>query len=390
MNKHQIFNKMPVFLSILLFVLSTLVILAIFNKEGYDYLWHLESAKTLSLKNFFSYYQENTYPLWHVFCSIALQILPFSEGLIVAMVTSVFTMVTYIIVYKWLKQQCNLNDNVWIISILSFFLLILGPLYFPWFNEYYYLGQGTPNTWHNPTNLAVRPFAVISFIYILKIIDNYNEKRQPNLKQYIVLSITLLLSVLAKPSFILMIIPGLGLFMIGTFIKDNKLFGCHMKMILAFIPAVLLFLSQYLMIFVSGRRGDSVGFGWLKVMHLYTPNVMVSFLLAFAFPIYLFVLDFKDSIKDSSVQLSLCCLCSGWLEAAVLLENGRHMSDGNFCWGLYIAMVFVWMTSIKRIIMLTNQRKDRFVLIGWILLVLHICFGAFYMGLLLFHREIAI
>ena len=38
---------------------------------------------------------------------------------------------------------------------------MVGPLYLRFYNHLYYLGQNTPNPWHNPTYTGVRPFMFI-------------------------------------------------------------------------------------------------------------------------------------------------------------------------------------------------------------------------------------
>lgn len=378
MNKK---NKgfIPTVLFILLYCISSVAVVnAVYKTGGGDYLWHLGSAKEISFKGFVDYYIVNPYPMWHILCKLAICISSLPEDWIVAFVTTLFSFVAYIIVNFWLTSECKSIEKDFLVNILTFALFILGPLYLPRFNPNYYLGQGTPNTWHNPTNLTVRPFAILTFIILIKLIEDYQlEKKGFDRRRLYLLSFTLLISVWAKPSFIMMVIPGVGLFMIVTCYKDRSLMGLYLRIILAFIPAVILFLSQYVMLFVSGERGDAVGIGWLTVLHMYTSNVIISFLLAFAFPIYWLLVDFKDCIKDVSIQLGTCCVCSGWLEMAVLLENGIHRADGNFFWGYYIAMFFMWLAIIRRFILSQNRKNIR-LWIGWILLVLHIIFGIYY------------
>lgn len=377
MKKTNKYNIICIVLSVVLFMFSSYVISSIYNKGGYDYGWHLNSAKEITIAGFIQYYISNTYPLWHLLSKIGTKILPFSDGVIVGIVTSAFTVIAFVMVCKWLLKECKEAKTPILVIILSLFMFVLGPLYVPQFNTYYYLGQGTPNVWHNPTNLTVRPLAILAFIIIVKIIRDYKNEMNVQRRDYIILALTLVVSVFAKPSCIIMIIPGLGLYMIITFVKDRSLFKLYLKLVLAFVPAVLIFFSQYLIIFASGQRGDNVGFSWLTVWNFYTPNVFISFLLAMAFPIVVFLTDYKESFKDPTVHLAICCLISGWLESAILVEDGQYLKSGNFLWGYYLAMCLVWMVALKRFLLM-NRKKEVSMLVSSVLLVLHIVCGSIY------------
>ncbi len=377
MKKSNKYNIICLVLAVVLFLFSTYVISAIYDKGGYDYGWHLNSAKEITIAGLVQYYISNTYPLWHLSAKIGTKILPFSDGMIVGVVTSMFTAIAFFFVCKWLLKECQQIKAPIIVMLVSMIMFVLGPLYVPQFNNYYYLGQGTPNVWHNPTNLAVRPLAILAFIIIIKMIRDYRNDLDVSKRDYIILAITLVISVFAKPSCIIMLIPGLGLYMVITFIKNRRLFKFYLKIVLAFVPAVVIFFSQYLIIFASGQRGDKVGFSWLTVWECYTQNVLISFLLAMAFPILVFVMDRKESFKDPAVHLAICCLISGWLESALLVEDGRYLKSGNFLWGYYLAMFLVWMVALKRFLLI-NREKEVSILISGMLLILHVACGFIY------------
>lgn len=366
------------FYSLLIFSITCFVVVAIYNKGGDDYVWHFDLASEFSLDGFLQYYIGCTYPLWHISAKIVSSILPFSDAVSAGLTTATFSLASFIVAIKWMQKECMPKEKVSLVSLMTFLLFVLGPLYVPQFNVRYYLGQGTPNTWHNPTNLAVRPFAILAFILIVKLIRDYKKSTDFNKKELLALSITLAISVLAKPSCIIMLVPGLGLYMIITILKDKKLLNLYVRIIFAFVPAVILLFAQYLIIFASGQRGNSIGIGWCDVLHLYTSNIFVSMLLALAFPLYIFIVDYKESLRDVSVGLALCCLVSGWLEAVLLFEDGDQFYTGNFLWGYYLAMFFVWMVTIKRLILMEKDKKY-IKWIGWILLLLHCVCGTFYL-----------
>ncbi|MBE6894312.1 MAG: hypothetical protein E7483_01710 [Ruminococcaceae bacterium] len=113
----------------------------------------------------------------------------------------------------------------------------------------YYMPYGTPNVWHNPTYLPMRPFAVLSIYYFYKLYNSLFEDKNGNnaaLKNAVLFAVMLFLSVLAKPNFALFFLVGAGLvvavkmfkkFSIASIKSGAVIFACV-------LPTMVLMLVQ--------------------------------------------------------------------------------------------------------------------------------------------------
>lgn len=297
---------------------------------------------------------KSSYPIWHVVTAILYKYVGLNENEAAASATAFFNCFTYWCVnavwscYGGDGQQ---KSNTW---LWSFLLMIMGPLYMPRYAQYYYLGQGTGNIWHNPTNMAVKGTAVLAFMLIGALIYRENN----SVKHYLLLAVLLMISALEKPSFLQGIIPGVGLYMILRCIfemfwrRDRKKFVSEcknfIKIITAFIPAAFILFFQFYVSFFSGEQSGGIGIAYGFVLHNYSSNLFHSFLLAFAFPIVVLIIDFKSMIKDIFFQVACCYEFSAWLESAMIYEKGTRMFHGNWLWASYLSMFIVWMISLMK------------------------------------------
>lgn len=329
---------------------------------------------------------ENPYFMWHLLVKVVKSIFFMPLEYAAATVSSATNTIVYLIAVKIMRSYYHVENA----NLIGFILLLVGPLYIPWYNPQIYYGQGTPNLWHNPTNLMVKPFAVSCFFIIVSLLGRIHKKEKLIKKQYITLGVLLFLSVLAKPSFLQGIIPGLGLYFLIHCIKDkfqnlkNYLYIC-----LAFIPAVCWMGWIFISAFYTGETGEGIGFGWLEVISISTSNVLVSVLLLRGFPLLYLILNWKKLWNKTDVQLSICWEVMSWLESALLYEQGIRKSHGNFSWAVLLSVFVFWMVMLLHFIkdiqvMDINNKKEvikNSVLL--VILLLHLLCGCYYIFCLL-------
>ena len=291
-----------------------------------------------------------SYPLWHYTTRFLYVVFGFEEPMAAAIAMAMYNMLTYIAIDYFCKELfpeiCDETGNYILLLMMVFFV---GPLYYPRFNIHYYEGQWSPNPWHNPTNITVRFFTVLALTLIGIIIENAVK-----IYHYILLAVVLLLSALAKPAFLQGIIPGLGLYMIiSMFIKkDKNLLVKYIKIIVAFIPSVMYMVYQFFMTVTTNKSNSQnqsdvmgVGFAWGREMHEWTTNMGMSFLLAFAFPVIVFVFNYKTVLKNKIVQIICCFEVAAWLEGALLYFKGKEGAC-DFVWASILSMFMVWLIAI--------------------------------------------
>lgn len=249
--------------------LATYVI-TLFQVDSGDFVAHISWAKKFNFTYIVDYLTSiMPYPLWHFLvksCKVLFDI----DGA-AALVTATVNGFSFLAAV-WTQKVCfsELDDREGHVIFWTICLMFVGPLYFPHFNDFYYLGQGTGNVWHNPTTIMVKPFAIIAFCIIAKVIKKQGKVTKAEI---IALVITLVLSVIAKPAFLQAIIPGLGFYMFIRLCldKSREELVKFISLAASFIPAVVIMLFQlYITMFGYGEN-QNVG-SQLVVGEVAMPN----------------------------------------------------------------------------------------------------------------------
>ncbi|EOS29854.1 hypothetical protein C807_02248 [Lachnospiraceae bacterium 28-4] len=388
-DKENSINRMTVcFLGTVFIFIITFY--AVLHVNSSDYEKHSLWARELSIGHLFRFMQNYVaYPLWHIVTKTFYKTFGFSLLWARATTTALFNCFAYWCV---LGVWNSFSDSRLPAAAKSFWaccLLVVGPLYAPWFNNYYYLGQGTGNTWHNPSNIAVKGFCILCFCMIVRLLESQKTIKEDK-RRYVLLSFLIFCSALAKPSFLQGMIPGLGLYFVIAVIinKGNReKIVKYFAIVATFIPAVLLLFYQLFFSFFADTKihsGGSIGIGFGRVLHNWTPNLFISFILAFAFPIFILVLDFRNLIKKIPIQVALCYEFCAWAESALLYEAGERELDGNWLWGSYLSMFIVWMLFLFEYFNIISGdkagaiKKNICLYGGSALLFSHVICGIFY------------
>ncbi len=224
------------------------------------------------------------YPLFFGFSRLLSHVLSIEAA--VTTVLTVFNLISFFAVYIWLTVNMKLDrSRALIVTCLAYLVsMIFWPLNIhtdsSWYN-FRYLGVFTPNPYQNATYIATRPFAFLLFIKFHEI-----ETTAGRYKDYLLLSLWLLLSVLAKPSFVLIFLPVMGMVTIGDVIRKQKEFSHILKMFLAVLPACILLAFQFLNVFEgSAETSGGIHVGFAVVWHLWTKGIKKAFIFANLFPI---------------------------------------------------------------------------------------------------------
>lgn len=364
----------------IIFILTYIVTYKEFSVPTNDYIVHSSIAVSQGIIP-----DGNVEFLWHSAVAFIYKLVP---GIPLAhaasIVSSIANAATYGLIYKYIGRRHTASNTV--VSVLALAIMFVGPLYIPWFNENYYLGQYISNTWHNPTNLMVKPFVVLSFYYIVKILDGFNDGNY-NKKDYICLAIIAPLSCIAKPSWIQIIIPALAIYLIMLLAcsRTKKTFLFCLRVASSFVPAVLVILIQFIYLFGHVTEEQTSGivikpfYCWLQ----YSNSPIISFLISMSFPIVVFVCNIKK-LRDTDVKLSIYLIISGFLEYILLVEDGPRANDGNFGWGAALSVLITHVVAMEKFLSFndicdTAQIRDKIKLyFQWLMLFLNLWFGIRY------------
>ena len=139
-----------------------------------------------------------------------------------------------------------------IVVICLFFLSMLYPpsgIYLPGI-RFKYLGVFTANPFHNATFMAARPFAVLAFLWYVKLLSVY-EKGVHRAADYVLFAVFLLLATMTKPSFTLVMVSTAGLIMLYRLFRTKfRNFIPTVRLGLCFVHTFLDLLYQFKRVFV--------------------------------------------------------------------------------------------------------------------------------------------
>jgi hypothetical protein len=272
------------------------------------------------------------------------------------------------------------NPNVYLFFSVAVNIAIA--IFLPFFNRDMYLGQWSPNIWHSPTMTLLKPFALVSFLWFIQIL-----KDRSAIKPYflILVSISLLIGTFVKPSYIICLIPAVGIYL---FIFHYKQTDLYMKLFWVFLPSLLLLAYQYLETYSLSETNsyfhDNIKLTWFGVTKMYTKSVFVSTLLVTAFPLSVLVMKYKGIRKNIPLLFSWILWTVSFLISGLLAEQYKF-SQGAFIFSYIICLFILYVFSVGEYLNWFSEFKKYYLRITIIGLILsyHLISGILYLSNLL-------
>lgn len=333
-----------------------------------DIVAHMEHALSLDMV------LEVTHCGWHFVCWLFYACLPISIQAAASMATALFNAASAVLVIWLLERYLKGRPaGAWLSGTAAVIALTAGPLYLRFYNSSYYLGQGSPNPWHNPTSTAVRPFMILITILTADYwaLDKTAAVRmgkravKKTTLYQLALMVLLFLSTITKPSFLMVYLPACGLIALARLIAGKgKNFVSLLIQHLYFIPSLLVFLWQYLKIYILGggvasQAGETgIAIDFFKVAGMYAPSVLFSLILKMAFPFLVILLWRKVIFKDRLFQLTFLQFIMGLLITWTFVETGKRASHGNFGWGNILASSMLWIFCVVFYVRELTQNRE--------------------------------
>lgn len=340
--------------------------------------------------------------LWHLTVLFFYTICAMPMEAAASYATALYGLFYYVVlvwVIRKLLSAKNSSLNPITLYGVAFGFYYVQALHFYWLDAgERYLGSFSMNPLHNPTQLGVRGFALIAFCIMVDMFGKWKSTEYQELffkiegkKPYILLTVSLFLSTIMKPTFAEVFVPAVGLLMLGELLirlvkkEDVKDYWTKcLTMFLCALPTILYMLLQYIMFFAFGgsyNAGEGVVLTTpFQVWNLFTDNVVLSIFLGMAFPLYVLMLDYRYFIERPAGKMALLSYGIGVLEAALLGEEGSRMTHANFLWPMMSGMFLMWVVALWRFLIL-EQTKDMTkkqqvcIVIGWVLFIAHVICG---------------
>lgn len=284
----------------------------------------------------------------------------------------------------WFSKSALPN---WFAATIVPVLLIVSPItIFYWADKHLYFGYIGINTYHSPTILLQKPFSLMLF-YLSGALWSGDCARNYRWLWW-ALPIVTILSALAKPSLLIVFLPGLLVFLVVLQWRKNKVdWPLFLWGIL--LPALLVLSWQYWFTYADSgqeqlfdKRG--IAFAPLQVVGKTSQWLFWKFLLSTTFPLATLILFWRSIKVDRQVIFAWMIFFFGTFVTYFLMESGPRAGDGNFLWSGQISLFLLFVASAAHIFNNANiswrsgLKNPQFFLCAAVLLM-HFLSGCFFL-----------
>jgi hypothetical protein len=258
--------------------------------------------------------------------------------------------------------------------LVTMCVMLLAPITLPTLGtRNLYFGYIVTSTYHNPTQVILRPLALLQFIYAVRVFGV--SGKAAHWRDVGAAAAFTLFGAMAKPNFIICLLPALALF---TFVRlmMRRSIGWRLLLIGIMLPAMALLVFQFALM-NEGRGGFA--FAPFMLMSHYSSDLLLKFALSAAFPLAVYLLYFEQARHDTALNLAWTAFACGSVYLYFFIE-GRDWAAGNFLWGAAMALLIVFVMSLLLFIRVNvhgtvGQFRDVRAGVCALLLALHVVCG---------------
>ncbi len=330
----DLFNIKKIIISVFYLTIFLIVIFLTTNQlTGPNYHSDL-SAHTSFIKQYFEGKVYIPHPVWHTLVHYMTDI-TLNVKFAASIVTALFVILWIYIVQMLYTYFVGKDRKDIYLYLFLFIIFIIGPAFVPAFTKYVIAGTGGPNIWNNVTLITVKPFAILTVFFTILSLEKKNTY------YYIIGAVSLLISIFAKPSFVIAFLPALALLILikKMYTKENIIYFVSLSLI-----SVGALAYQFLNTFGEGKGKIVISF--LGVWSVSSPCILISILLAIMFPLLYTVLNFNYVKKNNYVILMWFMTFISIIYAAFLAEQGPRFYHGNFFWSYMISLALLYVFTI--------------------------------------------
>lgn len=361
--QERVLEKRYIVLSIIFFVVVSAVYIRVFIGQYYTYptthtfpsdlLIHIDTGKDVS----------GSYSIMYILLGL-LNKLPNAGVVIALFLTSFMWLSVYIT--KLLFSQIDKKMSTEASWFWAWITHMVYPLLF--LNESL-RGVYNCNIVHNSTYQGMKPFMLLTFLFTIKIIDDYRYDGI-KVKDWLLIAGSLFMATLMKPNFTVGFAVTLLCFLIVDFFKDpKKRFLRCVALGTTVFPSFFIVLYQQNM---SLNTESQVAFGFFKAFYATNNYPITGLLVSLAFPLLCLIFNYKDLKEDRYYSFAWINFLVNFLIAAFLYETGIRLTHGNFMWGLSASLGILYVVSIVKYIELVRKKSMTQVIVLSMFLGMHL------------------
>lgn len=305
-----------------------------------DFGLHIESALRMP-----DTLEHVSYPLFHAVLLLMHRLLGLEPQLSALVAILLLMAPVPVIAFALYKGSVGNHVPDGVLMLFALGLAIMSPIAI-WTSKYM-IGYLNPIVYHNPTSITLRLFVIPVSVLAFRCFQS-QPYRSLNHRVYILslCAVLQVLSVMAKPSFAVALVPGCILFAFWRILRRGHVDWTLLALGIV-IPTTLMIALQSLITYVDFDDGSSIAIGFLTLMNLYTPiwRIPVQLLLSIVFPIGVGLLYAKQARQHLFLSFAWTVFICAILVTYMLYESGSRMPHGNFIWTGYSAVFLLMFAS---------------------------------------------
>jgi hypothetical protein len=221
-----------------------------------------------------------------------------------------------------------------------------------------YLGYVAVTAYHSPTQLLLRPLAVLLFLAVTALLMG----RSPQVSRRVAVTgfATLTFATtLAKPSYTICIVPAV---VVVLAVRRARRPSIDVGLLWwgFLVPAAAATAVTYLLTYVTGIHDVESGGVVLAPFDTYSHyshQLLLKFLLSAAFPIAVATAYRTTARRDLGLMLAWVAFAFGAAVTYFLAESGVRRYDGNFWWSGQITLFILYVASLSHALGVELQRR---------------------------------
>ena len=250
-----------------------------------------------------------------------------------------------LILYFWFGKSEHKNWDLKR-AALAFTMTFLAPVMLLAFKDHnFYYGYITLSNYHNPTIHLLKPFALLSFLYAIRLLTG----KKSNWKQIVLSAFWLSLSTWIKPNYTVAILPALILAILIRRLQhqsiDWKMAGYGF-----FLPGFCMLAIQWWIAYVVGEPGEGIILAPFKVEGAFSGWLFYKFILSTLFVLVVAWIARRKLLKDAGLLAGWCGFVMGAVQFYLLAEGGERFLHGNFRWSGQIMLLLLFAVSVRWIL----------------------------------------
>jgi hypothetical protein len=233
------------------------------------------------------------------------------------------------------------SPGVFAAVALAIALMLLMPVALLAFQDQrLYYGYVAPDVWHSPTVIVARPLALLTFIVAIQSVLESKANWRPWLLIPVAIVVTVL-GGLAKPSFLLCLVPALGIVVAVQWLRGRPAQWPLYVFGLAVPAAALIGWQYYALRFISD---GGVEWAPLKAMSALSDFLLPKFLLSIVFPVVAYAAFFNEARQRVSLNVAWLTFALAAVLTYCLAEKSRA-STANFTWSGQLALFVLFVET---------------------------------------------